>query len=127
MIEHETVSGTVYRMRIGPLDTAFFWVSDLERSVAWYRRVLGVEPGSRYGGWQVLTSDGPTFALHQGRGDHPSVNAVLAFSVEDLDAAIAALSGNGVTPLDQVTDTGVARFVTIEDPDGNHLQLIERR
>ena len=46
--------------------------------------------------------------------------------------AISTLRSHGSPPVDihptdeAITDTGVARFTTFTDPDGNELQLIER-
>ena len=68
------------------------------------------------------------FALHGGRGDHASVNAVIGFGVDDLDTAIAALARRGIHPVDrEITDTGFKRFTTFADPDGNQVQLIASR
>lgn len=104
----------------------FLWVSDLDRSVAWFER-LGLKPGVRHGTWQPLEVSGDTvFAIHEGRGDHSRVNAVVGLRVDDLDAAISELADLGIEPLDEMlTDTGVRRFTTFVDPDGNQIQLIE--
>ena len=113
-------------MRIGDLDTVFFWVEDLDASTEWYVAVLEMEPVARHGGWQIMSTGAVTFALHEGKGPHSQVNAVVAFAVTDLDSAIEQLAAIGIDPTDPVTDTGRARFVTISDPDGNHIQLLER-
>ncbi len=37
------------------------------------------------------------------------------------------LAADGIHPTDrEVTDTGMARFTTYLDPDGNEVQLLER-
>jgi catechol 2,3-dioxygenase-like lactoylglutathione lyase family enzyme len=114
-------------MQVSHIDTVFLWVCDLDRAVAWYRDRLGIEPGRRYGAWQSMTLEGETvFALHQGRGGHAAVNAVVGFRVDDLDGAIATLAASGIEPVDaDITDTGYKRFTTFSDPDGNHIQLVE--
>ncbi len=108
------------------MDTVFFWVSDLDRSVEWYRHVLGIEAGPRFGDWQIMVGEGPTFALHQGGGPHQAVNAVVAFAVADLDNCLKEVERSGISPLGAVTDTGVSRFATLADPDGNQVQLIQK-
>ena len=108
------------------VDTVFIWVTDLDGSLEWYR-AIGFDLGPRYETWQVMNVDGETrFALHQGiREDGPST-AVVSFRVEDLEAEIERLDDLGITPVDQITDSGTARFVTFRDPDGNEIRLLER-
>ena len=67
------------------------------------------------------------FALHKGpRHEGPSTGDV-AFRVDDLDHEIERLAGLAIKPTDtQLTDTGIARFVTFQDPDGNDVQLLKR-
>lgn len=108
------------------VDTVFYWVGDLERSLDWYLRA-GFRAGPRHGAWQVIETDSETvFALHE--GDAPvGLGAVASFRVDDLDAHVEMLARAGITPVDSaVTDTGAARFLTFADPDGNHLQFLER-
>jgi predicted enzyme related to lactoylglutathione lyase len=115
-------------MQIAGVDTVFVKVTDLDRSLAWYRQALGLAAGPRYGDWQILEVGGTTvFALHR-FDEHPgAVNAVVALAVDDLDAAIDQAVARGIQPIDpDVTDAGPKRFTTFEDPDGNHVQLIGR-
>ena len=115
-------------MRIDGIGVVFFWVADLDTSVAWYTEVLGLTAGPRYGDWQEFAIDGGTgFALHGGRLDGGPATAVVAFNTPDLQTAIDELAGWGAVPIDEITDTGAARFVTFSDPDGNKVQLLERR
>lgn len=110
------------------LDTVFVWVTDLERSVAWYSK-LGIESGPAYGPWQTMVLDGDVaFALHKGERPQGPSTSVPSFRVADLDGEIARLAGLGIDPSDpEATDTGMARFTTFTDPDGNDVQLLERR
>ncbi len=109
------------------LDTVFLWVSDLDRSVDWYAK-LGIQAGERHGDWQNMKLDGQVrFALHEGERPQGPSTAVPSFLVGDLDAEIRRLENLGVEPADpEITDTGVARFTTFTDPDGNQIQLLER-
>lgn len=109
------------------LDTVFVWVTDLDRALAWYSR-LGIEAGPRYGAWQNMEVDGETrFALHEGDRPESGSTAVPSFRVGDLDGEIRRLQTLGIEPTDlDITDTGVVRFTTFTDPDGNQIQLLER-
>ena len=109
------------------VDTGFYYVSDLDDSVEWYAR-FGIETGPRYGTWQTMSLEGETrFALHHGqRPEGPNTGAI-AFRVISLDNEIERLRGVGIEANDdEITDTGVARFVSFRDPDGNDVQLLER-
>ena len=88
--------------------------------------VLGIEPGPRYGAWQAMEVDGTRFALHEG-APSGGQRAVVSFGVADLDAEIERLTALGHAPIEGITDTGAARFTTFVDPDGTHVQLLERR
>lgn len=109
------------------VDTVFIWVNDLDVSLPWYSK-LGLESGPRYGPWQNMTVAGETrFALHQGTREPGAATSVPSFRVGDLDAEIIRLAAVGIDPSDpEITDTGVARFTTFTDPDGNEIQLLER-
>lgn len=110
-----------------PIDTVFVWVTDLERSVAWYGD-LGISVGPGHGDWQLMETSGPThFALHRGERQQGPSTGGIAFGVDNLDNEISRLHAFGIDPVDDsVTDTGVSRFVTFQDPDGNDIQLLER-
>jgi predicted enzyme related to lactoylglutathione lyase len=112
------------------LDLVFYWVSDMDRAVAFYRDMLGLPLTRRDGeNWAEFDSGGRRFALH-GVGEGQSVTpggATAVFSVDDLDQSKQRLSVQGVS-FDQEGDVqGYARFASCRDPDGNTVQLIEYR
>lgn len=109
------------------IDTVFVWVTDLPRSLEWHGQ-FGIESGAGYGTWQTMLVDGGTrFALHE--GDHPTggATASVTFGVGNLDEEIELSAKLGIHPSDTVvTNTGVSRFATLADPDGNEVQLLKR-
>lgn len=117
----------VRAMKIRRLDTIFFRVVDLDQTTKWYQEVLGIEPGPRFGDWQVMRLGGEvTFALHGWHEAPTGVNCEPSFLVNDLEAAIAELADKGVGSVDEeITDTGAKRFIRYADPEGNLFQLIE--
>lgn len=110
------------------VDTVFVWVNEIDESVGWYRQ-FGIEPGPRFGSWQTMVLDGDThFALHEGSRPKGGSTGAVAFRVDDLDREITRLAAMAIHPTDdEITDTGVSRFTTFTDPDGNDVQLLERR
>ena len=114
-------------------------VKDLDRSVAFYRDVLGMREESR----RVLErADATILFLSDGAGDHRieltynhdgrhyelgTQFGHVAFSVEDLDRERERLERHGIAfsrgPY-QVTEGG-RRIAFIKDPDGLEIELIE--
>ncbi len=110
------------------LDHVYYWVADMDRSVAFYTDVIGLSLVRRDGAnWAVFDAGGRQFALHgaiEGRPLRPG-GAAAVFAVDDLDQAMRALEVKGVV-FDHVGEVqGYARFASFQDPDGNTAQLIE--
>jgi predicted enzyme related to lactoylglutathione lyase len=110
------------------LDLVFYWVSDMDRAVAFYADVLGLDPSRRDGGsWAQFDVGGRRFALHgvaEGQPVAPG-GATAVFEVRDLDDATTMLAGRGVAIVHEGEVEGFARFCSFLDPDGNTVQLIE--
>lgn len=107
-------------------------VSDLERSIEFYRDRLGAEylftalpPGLAFfqlGGVQLML-DGPSHSPGSSSGD-----AILYLSVKDIDASYTAMRKCGVEfespPILQYSMNGVDGWMAfLADPDGNKLAL----
>lgn len=98
-------------------------VSDLDRAVTWYGRLLGAEP-SMYPNdaeavWQV-GEHGHVYVRVQ--PDDAGGGQVTLF-VDDVAERVDAIRARGVEPdQDELYDNGV-RKVTYRDPDGNEVGL----
>ena len=114
--------------QVTALDLVFYWVTDLDRAVAFYRDVLGLQPTRRDGGsWAQFELNGRRFALHGvGEGQPMSPGGATAvFEVADLDAAAGMLATRDIAVVHEGEVEGFARFCSFLDPDGNTVQLIE--
>lgn len=113
-------------------------VDDLERTIAFYRDVLGLEVVERH-----ESPRGSRLAFLKAPGSeelievcsYPASGPVrmqedlvhLAFEVDDLDAAIADLTRKGVPITDGPTTTSSGtRFAFIDAPEKYEVELIER-
>jgi catechol 2,3-dioxygenase len=108
-------------------DLVYFFVSDMDRAVAFYRDVLGLALASRSGDeWAQLGAGSIQLGLH-GAGSGPvRTGGTLAFTVSDLDARKADLASRGVALGHEGGGEGLGpRFVEFADPDGNVLALFE--
>jgi catechol 2,3-dioxygenase-like lactoylglutathione lyase family enzyme len=113
------------------LDHAAIYCSDLDRSVEWYGRVLGL----------TLAYQGPVGAffdvgdtilgLRQSHTRHDALSEQhLAFAVDDLDAAYAAITAHDVRILEQgvITEGYIVgqHFFDVAGPDGEDIEFVQR-
>lgn len=123
-------------MKVRELGHIVLSVRDLERSIHFYRDILGFREVSRMGDRGVMFSSGRThheLFLQQARPDAPDqpegrpiglshFALKIGTTDQELDAALAELEGAGITP-DHVTDHGVTHSVYMRDPDGNRVEI----
>lgn len=111
-------------------------IADLERSLAFYRDVLGYQAEINDSGKVATLAAGapmPDFALHERSGIGPAPArvaglyhaAILLPSRADLARIVRQLAGHGI-PFGQA-DHGVSEALYINDPDGNGLEIYADR
>lgn len=105
-------------------DCVFYYVSDMEAAIRFYRDLLGFALIS----WDVLARfdiDGLLFELvpapPNGNPRGPG-NARLCLSVENVQQALNDLHSKGVRTSAAV-DKGTGVLASLEDPDGNEICL----
>ncbi len=102
-------------------------VSDYDRSLAWYRDILGFQVDyelADYGWCELRTPFGFTIGLGQSEEVSPG-NVVPTFGVHDIDAAIAHLREHDVKVEDWHEIPGMVRLSTFFDPDGTPWMLAQ--
>jgi predicted enzyme related to lactoylglutathione lyase len=104
-------------------DCVFYYVSDMERALPFYRDVLGLKLVSRdhvarfeVDGVLFEIVPAPHHQSLQGNG-----NARLCFGVDNVEQALEELKRKGVTTTKAVTKEGTLGF--LHDPDGNEICL----
>jgi catechol 2,3-dioxygenase-like lactoylglutathione lyase family enzyme len=111
--------------------TAALGVSDIDRSIAWYRDVLGFEVIYKLDDWGWAELRSPITGVNVGIGQTeelaPRGGATLTFGVVDIRAARASLEAHGVAFDGETTEVpGMVRLATFYDPDGNTFMLAQR-
>jgi lactoylglutathione lyase len=112
------------------------FVADLERSVAFYRDVIGLPFKLQGDGYVEFATEGTKFGLYDrnrldeltGQGaDLPrSPGGEVVLLVEDVDAEAERLRGAGATILKGPVDRAWGhRTLHVEDPDGFVVELAE--
>lgn len=125
-------------MNISHLDHMVLTVADIEATVDFYTRVLGMQLVTFGEGRKALTFGNQKINLHQaGREFEPNAerptpgSADLCFIVATpLDRVIAHLEAQGVAivegPVQRTGATGRIRSVYLRDPDQNLIELSNR-
>ena len=121
-------------MAVGALGQVHISVTDVEASVAFYREVLGMQHLFTVPGQPMAFFQSGDVRLYLGVPTDPRYRSrcVLYFNVEDLDAEVARLEGEGVTMLDRPhvvhRDGSTELWMSgLTDPDGHHVILMQTK
>lgn len=115
---------------------AIVFVSDMKRSVSFYRDVLGLPLNFETPGWTEFASDGATLALHASEGAGPEPNnpphpragqCRPGLSVPNLDEFHTRMVEKNVTCLQEPKEVFGARIAQYLDPDGLGISVSEAR
>src|SRR5215217_2098744 len=109
---------TQARPLVSRLNVVYLYVRELERSLAFYRDLLGI-PLEGAAGWVEAQLGSTRFALHlahEGVGELGSGTVHLDFEVASLDAAIERLRSAGVDVHETMRDAWGAAAQVV-DPD----------
>jgi catechol 2,3-dioxygenase-like lactoylglutathione lyase family enzyme len=114
-------------MKLTQIGFVMLGVSDLNRSVAFYRDKLGLSVKQEIPGFAFLDGGGVTLCLSQplARTTGPAGGASeIVFSVDDVRAAYQALRGRGVQFMQEPRAvSGPMWAANFEDPDGHRLSV----
>jgi len=122
-------------VRIDRIDHIVVTVHDVERTIAFYSRVLGMEPVTFAGGRRGLAFGRQKLNLHQaGREFEPKALAPAPGAIDlcfisetPLAGVIEKLRAEGVViiegPVDKTGALGPMKSVYFRDPDGNLIEV----
>jgi len=115
---------------------AIVFVSDMNRSVSFYRDTLGLPLRFESPAWTEFATEGATLALHAADkagdaasdGEHPTAGQCRpGISVPDLDAFHARMLEHGVPCLREPSEVAGSRVAQYADPDGLSISVGEER
>jgi predicted enzyme related to lactoylglutathione lyase len=116
---------------LGTIGQIHVSVTDVDRSVAFYRDVLGIPFLFRVPGQPMAFFDCEGVRLYLGAPESEDFRSrvVLYFTVDDVDEAYASLTQRGVQFIDAPhvvarMDDVELRMAFFRDPDGNHLAIM---
>lgn len=115
---------------------AIVFVSDMKRSVAFYRDVIGLPLKFETPEWSEFATDGATLALHPSKAsaladedpDHlPAGRCRPGISVADLDRFHERMMEKRVPCVQEPRDVFGSRLAQYADPDGLAISVGEER
>ena len=114
------------------LSAASVWSADLKNLLPFYRDVLGLRVVIESPRFVVLGEiGGPSLGLGthsdvRGRNADPARH-MIGLATDDVAADWKRLKAAGVEFVEAPTDYDTVSIATLKDPEGNLIQLIERR
>ncbi|MSO44898.1 MAG: VOC family protein [Thermoleophilia bacterium] len=111
---------------ISGVDVVFYGVCNMDRAVAFYCDVLGLELAQRFGkDWAQFTVGQTDLGLHGELATAPHQGgATVTFRTDDVNALEAVLKAAGA-PTSAIEDMGGALSLEFNDPDGNKLVAVQ--
>ena len=112
---------------------AMVFVSDMDRSVAFYRDVIGLPMKFQSPGWTEFSTEGATLVLHLAESlgvPSPTERAGMCrpgFSVQNLDEFHQRMVSNGVPCIQEPKLIYGAKVAQYSDPDGLTFSIGEER
>src|SRR5689334_716768 len=111
-------------MNVRRIETVIQWVADPQTSSEWYARFLGVEP-TPYEGPYFKFDEHCYIILARGAPETGRGGTGIWLEVENVDEAYRERVAAGFVFNEEPWDIPPGRLVTINDPDGNILGLID--
>jgi catechol 2,3-dioxygenase-like lactoylglutathione lyase family enzyme len=117
------------------LNYAIIFVSDMGRSVAFYRDLLGASLKFETPEWTEFDTGDATLALHRSEPSRGSAGKDLStagqcrpgFTVGDLDSFHSKMVASNVETVESPRDVFGARIAQYRDPDGLIISVSEAR
>jgi catechol 2,3-dioxygenase-like lactoylglutathione lyase family enzyme len=112
-------------MKVRRIETVLQWVTDVERSKQWYADLLGIEPTPYDTAYFKFAEHAYLILVPAAAGTGRGGTGVW-FEVDDVDAAYRELTARGYRFNESAPfDIPPGRLVTLNDPDGNIIGLID--
>ncbi len=105
-------------------------VSDMRRSINFYKNTLGLPLKSRSKDWTEFIQDGTVLALHPARKkfrpkSKQKVGMLIGFKVGNIDEVYKALKRKRVKFMKEPLLEHFGKHAVILDPDGHMISIIE--
>ena len=102
-------------------------VSDMKKSMEFYKDVLGMELKEQTEDWVEFSKQGTVLALHPTKEKKltKNISMLIGFNVSELETVCSNLEKKKVKFHKKVTNEVFGKHAIIEDPDGHLISLAE--
>ena len=102
-------------------------VSDMKRSIRFYRDVLGMELKEKSKDWTEFSKSGTVIALHPSGKKRFKKNSsmLIGFSVSDFDDVCSGLKKKKVKFYKKPKEEPFGKHTIIQDPDGHLISIMQ--
>jgi predicted enzyme related to lactoylglutathione lyase len=98
-------------------------VSDYQRALTWYERLLGCKPAFYPNAIEAVWELAEHRYLYVEQRPEHAGHALHTMFVDDLDERVEGISARGIEPTSRETYGNGVRKVIYRDPDGNEIGL----
>ena len=111
---------------MGRLSVVVLFTPELARQREFYEKSLGMSAAHAATRWvQFGTRDAALALRALEAGQKPRIE--LGFDVGPLESRLSQLTARGVSPVGKLEESADCRIARVADPEGNVIQLVERR
>ena len=116
-------------MNVLGIDFTFFAVSDMQKSLTFYRDLLGIPLAClvHEGTWAEFEINPGTLVLGHGYDFMHPGGGTVALAVADAKAAVEELEQAGIHAHSPLGESPVCFWAIIADPDGNRVIIHQRK
>ena len=103
-------------------------VSDMEKSIKFYRDILGLPVKTKSKDWTEFFNKDTVLALHPAKkksGIKTGSGMLVGFEVDDFDSTVKALKAKKVKFFKKPTEEPFGKHAIIQDPDGHLVSIAE--
>ncbi len=111
---------------MGRLSVVVLFTPEIARQREFYEKTLGLDLAASGDRWLQFGTRDAALALRPLAAGAPA-RIELAFDVRSLDERLRSLTAHGVATVGALEDSPECRIARIADPEGNVVQLVERR
>jgi catechol 2,3-dioxygenase-like lactoylglutathione lyase family enzyme len=112
---------------IGKLNSIVLAVKNMDKSLKFYRDVLGMKVEEKSAEWSELKAGNFYIGLYRGKPDRPSGGMLPVFEVQDIQKTARELKKRKVKFVDDPYEEDFGFLAIFQDPDGYCYELFQEK